>query len=180
MKNKAVRRDAKGDRRLFFVSLIVFGITLVAAVIVFTQNGAPSTPVQPATTVGTRASQGNSGIVLLEPPQMTQAAVLSTGLSDEREDLQAMVDACGDYRDERRSQMNQHLIWLEHPEQIPSDIQFAFGANPVGRLIYGMASYTSIEWKLKDSPSESCLLPIGQALNAMLIAAGEPVFEEFN
>ncbi|MBK8025296.1 MAG: hypothetical protein IPK19_28890 [Chloroflexi bacterium] len=89
------------------------------------------------------------------------------------------VAACDEYREERRSQMNQHIAWIHNPDGIPADILIAMGDNPIGRLVFGMGAYTSSEWRLADRPADSCLLPIGQALNQVLAAVGETTFEEF-
>lgn len=108
--------------------------------------------------------------------QLPQATPLSGEAADQVSRLKAMVDACPDYTPERRSQMEQHIEWLLHPASIPPDIIIALGVNPTGRLVYGMASYTSIQWRLNDRAPDSCLIPIGALLDEMLSAAGEPPF----
>jgi hypothetical protein len=99
---------------------------------------------------------------------------LATPLSDaDASDLMAFqlqVLTCGDYSSERHSQMVQHIEWLIDPSGIPVDIISAFGENVQATLVYGMANYTSIQWRLLDRPSDSCLVEIGQQLNVMLIA----------
>jgi hypothetical protein len=89
-------------------------------------------------------------------------------------DLKVQIDACDGYSDERRAQMEQHIRWLLNPSTIPSDILIAVGPNPIGRLTFGMAGYTSTEWRLQNRPANSCLVAIGRTLNEMLVAAGEP------
>jgi hypothetical protein len=91
-------------------------------------------------------------------------------------DLKAQVDACDGYSAERRSQMEQHIRWLLNPSTIPAEVLIAAGPNPLGRLIFGMAGYTSTEWRLQNRPANSCLIAVGRTLNDMLIAAGEPPF----
>ncbi|MBZ0300221.1 MAG: hypothetical protein K8J31_10785, partial [Anaerolineae bacterium] len=88
-------------------------------------------------------------------------------------DLQVQVDACADYSDARREQMAQHIRWLLNPPTIPGDILLAAGKHPLARLIFGMAVYTSSEWRLKDRPADSCLIEVGRTLNDMLVTAGE-------
>lgn len=90
------------------------------------------------------------------------------------QDLQTQVDACADFSDERRAHMSQHIRWLLNPSTIPPDILIAAGVNPLNRLVFGMAVYTSSEWRLLDRPADSCLIAIGRTLNDMLSAAGEP------
>ena len=99
--------------------------------------------------------------------------------ADEIAALRTAMAACPDYTEARRSQMEQHLQWLLEPAQIPPEIIIALGANTTGRLIYGMATYTAIQWRTDGRRVESCLLPIGQTLNAMLLAAGEEPFAIF-
>ena len=112
--------------------------------------------------------------------QLPVATPLSGDAASQVQELRTLVAACPDYTPERRSQMEQHIQWLLHPAQIPGDITIALGTNPTGRLIFGMATYTSIQWSLEDRPTDSCLLPIGYMLNEMLIAAGEEPFDVFN
>jgi hypothetical protein len=95
-------------------------------------------------------------------------------------DIERMLAECPDYSDERRSQMEQHIAWLRDPSQIPNDLLLAFGAEPSGRLIFGMATYTLIEWSSREYAPTSCLLTIGQLLNEMLVAVGETPVEEFS
>lgn len=165
------------DRRLFVVSAIIFVVTVLAAVFALGRGGSPSQ----SETINMPAQNSQiSTTPILSPAQVTEAYALAAQLSGQRGELQQMVDACADYRPERRTQMNFHLSWLADPDTIPSEILIALGSNPVGKLIFGMATYTSSEWKLQGSLADSCLLPIGRKLNDMLIAAGEAPFEEFN
>lgn len=91
-------------------------------------------------------------------------------------DLKAQVDACDGYSDERRLQMEQHIRWLLNPSTIPAEVLIAAGPNPLGRLIFGMAGYTSTEWRLQNRPANSCLIAVGRTLNNLLVAAGEAPF----
>jgi hypothetical protein len=131
---------------------------------------------------GSAAPPANQRRMTLEPQiitnltQLPQATPLSGEAATQISSLKALVDACPDYTAERRDQMAQHLEWLQNPATIPPDIIIALGGNPVGRLIYGMASYTSIQWRLNERPPDSCLLPIAELLNQMLTAAGEEPF----
>jgi hypothetical protein len=120
------------------------------------------------------------------PPQvianltaMPNATPLSGAAADQVNALRQKVDSCPDYSPQRRSQMQQHIDWLLNPAGIPKDVLLALGENTSGRLIFGMATYTSIEWRLKNKPATSCLLPIGKLLNDMLAAAGERPLPEF-
>lgn len=86
--------------------------------------------------------------------------------------LQSQVVSCADYMPERRSQMLQHIAWLIDPSSIPPDTISAFGTNVQSTLVFGMASYTSIQWRLLDRPRQSCLVQIGQQLDVMLSVFG--------
>ncbi|MCZ7542181.1 MAG: hypothetical protein M5R40_00960 [Anaerolineae bacterium] len=44
--------------------------------------------------------------------------------------------------------MHQHIDWIIDPSTIPADIIIALGSNASGKLIFGMATYTSSEWRL--------------------------------
>lgn len=108
--------------------------------------------------------------------QIPNSAPISEIEAQQLADLKTQVDACASYSEERRGQMEQHIRWLLEPSTIPPQILIALGPNPIGRLIFGMAGYTSTEWRLQDRPASSCLIAIGRTLNDMLAAAGEPPF----
>ncbi len=118
--------------------------------------------------------------IVVNLTQLPQAPPLSGDAAAQVNQLRALVDSCPDYEPARLSQMQQHIEWLLSPALIPPDIIIALGANPIGKLIFGMATYTSIQWDLLDHAPNSCLLPIGKLLNEMLIAAGEEPFPVFN
>jgi|GEM_PF-1034606 len=94
-------------------------------------------------------------------------------------ELWRMIEECDAYAPERRSQMEQHIQWLLNPSEIPQDLMIALGTNPANRLIFGMATFTSAQWRIDEQPADSCLLPIGQRINEMLVEIGEEPFEVF-
>jgi hypothetical protein len=53
------------------------------------------------------------------------------------------------------------------------------GNETVGRLLLGMSTFTLQDWQLLERPAQSCLVPIGQALNVLLVATGQPVTAGF-
>jgi hypothetical protein len=149
-------------------------IVLLAVVIILAQvlsNGRP----QPTEQQMTLEPQ-----IITNLTQLPVATPLSGEAAHQVNQLRTLITGCPDYTPERRSQMEQHIEWLLHPAQIPGDITIALGSNPTGKLIFGMATYTSIQWSLEDRPTDSCLLPIGNMLNEMLVAAGEEPFDVFN
>lgn len=161
------------DRRLFIASLIFFLVTCVLVGLSIISRGRPAAPTA-APIISTADPQVITNLTAL-PNQIALTGDLAAQITQ----LDEAVDNCPDYSAERRSQMQQHITWLLDPSQIPDDIRMAFGANPAGRLVFGMATYTSIEWRLQDRPQDSCLLPIGRTLNTLLTAAGETPFPEF-
>ncbi|MCK6581216.1 MAG: hypothetical protein L6Q98_24255 [Anaerolineae bacterium] len=175
---KAPARASSGDRRLFLISLIVFALTAVVAVAFLLTRSAPT-----AQTPAEQGGGGQSGIPMesgFSDPAERSAALSAAGeILPALDEIAAKVEACDAYREERRTQMNIHIAWIRNPDAIPADILLALGANPIGRLLFGMATYTSIEWRLAERPAESCLLPIGQALNRAMAAVGETPLEEF-
>jgi len=108
--------------------------------------------------------------------QMAEATPLSNEDAQPYLDLRADVEACDGYSDERREQVLQHIDWLIDPSGIPPDAMLAMGTDIQGGLVFGMASFTQIEWRLAERPEESCLVDIGRELNTLLEAFGrEPL-----
>ena len=95
-------------------------------------------------------------------------------------DFIEQVEQCEDYAPERLEQMQQHIDWLIDPATIPQDMISLFGTNPASKLIFGMATYTSIQWRILERPAASCLIPLGLQLNDMLLAAGETPFSIYD
>jgi hypothetical protein len=111
--------------------------------------------------------------------RLPEATPLSGEAAASLNELRTMVDECDAYAPERRSQMEQHIAWLIDPSEIPQDLMIAFGTNPAERLIFGMATFTSAQWRIDEQPADSCLLPIGRFINQMLVDIGEEPFDIF-
>lgn len=93
------------------------------------------------------------------------------------------IESCEDYSDERRSQMFQHIEWIVNPATLPSEMLIALGTNPDAGLIFGMASFTSIQWRILERPADSCLIDIGRDINVLLEAVGRDpltIYDESN
>ncbi len=121
-------------------------------------------------------------IITLDPDlfavqtQMAEATPLSGADAEPYLMLGEQIEACEDYTDERRGQMLQHVEWLIDPSDIPNDAMLAMGTNIQGSLVFGMASFTQIEWRIAERPSDSCLIDIGRELNVLLETFGrEPL-----
>lgn len=153
------------------ITALILLVLAVAFIVLQLNTAAPPAPADQRMTLAPE--------IITNLTQLPQATPLAGEAADQLDALAALVEACEDYTPERRSQMQQHIAWLRAPAELPADIIIALGSNPPGKLIFGMATYTSIQWRLNDSPTESCLLPIGERLNSMLVAAGEPPFPDF-
>lgn len=152
--------------------LIILSLAVIVILLQLQGSAAPRT--------GTQQSMTLDPQIVSNLTQMPEAAPLAGDAADQVTQLRALVDACPDYVPERRSQMEQHIAWLLNPALIPPEIIIALGTNPAGRLIFGMATYTSIQWRVDNNSPDSCLLPIGAMLNDMLTAAGEEPFPVFS
>ena len=75
--------------------------------------------------------------------------------------------------------MIQQINLIIDPAQLSPDLILALGPNPRGRLLYGLGSTTALRWRLDDQPADSCLIPIGQRINELLLAAGEAPLAAF-
>jgi hypothetical protein len=107
---------------------------------------------------------------------LPNAPPLTGDLAESVNMLAAAVSACPDYDPRRRVQMEQHIAWLLRPADIPRALIPAFGANPQERLLFGMATFTQIDWQAGGSRRDSCLFAIGRQVNALLAqVGGEPV-----
>jgi hypothetical protein len=107
---------------------------------------------------------------------LPNAAPLTGELAQAVNTIAGAVSLCPDYDPRRRAQMEQHIAWLLRPADIPRELIPAFGANPQERLLFGMATFTQIDWRQRGSRRDSCLFAIGRLVNALLIrVGGEPV-----
>jgi len=146
------------------IFLIAGGLLFIT--VVLKQDDTPITIARSAMTLNPTIQANVTNIPL--------ATALSAEDANEFLRLQARIEVCNDYSPERLSQMHQHIDWLIDPSTIPADIITAFGTNVPGSLVFGMASYTSIQWRLLDRPPDSCLVEIGRDLNILLEAFGQP------
>ena len=154
------------------VTLLVVAIIALAIGLNLNSPTAPSTPAQ-STLFFSMTLEPEIVANLTSIPQTTP---LSPEDAEQYLTFQGRIESCEDYSEERRSQMRQHIDWLVDPATIPKEMLIALGTNPDGGLVFGMASYTSIQWRLLERPAESCLIDIGHDLNVLLEAVGlEPL-----
>jgi hypothetical protein len=164
LKNKQSQKPARPYGALVILVGVILFIVL-AIIPNYPQNRAGQTQPQ---VVGTLDPTTIANLT-----QIPNSPPISEIEAQQLNDLKAQVDACNSYSEERRGQMEQHIRWLLEPSTIPPQILLAVGPKPIGRLIFGMAGYTSTEWRLQNRPADSCLIAIGRTLNEMLLAAGE-------
>jgi hypothetical protein len=133
----------------------------------------------------TRSANQPQQMMTLDPAVAANLTALpdATPLSGEAaqrwNDIRAAVNACDEYSPQRHEQMNQHLDWLIDPSDMPPEVIIGLGTNPQAQLIYGMAAYTSTEWRQQGRPADSCLRDIGLRLNALLVEVGREPFTIF-
>ncbi len=173
----AKKPTSQRDKQTFYASLGFFLLTCAVLFFVNQRNATATpasftapTPAQMMTLVPEVAAN------LTRMPQLPE---LTGELADQVRGLEQQVAACPDYGTERRRQMQQHIDWLLAPATLPQNMIIALGTNPTGKLVFGMATYTTAEWSLIARNPDSCLLPIGSYLNQLLLATGESVFAEF-
>lgn len=160
--------NSNADKRFFFVSVAIFVLISIFALYTVLRRNTPAAENTPPPTV-----IAGLGVAATQLPAPVPAA---GDFTEQVQRIAKMVEACPDYGDERRTQMKLHIGWLLAPDTIPEFMKIPLGSNPTGRLIEGMATYTSSEWGLHNKAPNSCLLPIGRQLNAMLVANGtEPL-----
>jgi hypothetical protein len=150
-------------------AVILVGISLLVALVVIISapddDSVESVQQQPV--VMTTDPQ-----IILNLTALPQATALSGAAAKMWDDFRVMVDDCDAYSPERRLQMEQHIEWLLDPSDMPPNVIFAMGGDPTERLVFGMATYTSIQWRLNDRLPDSCLVPIGLALDDILLSLG--------
>lgn len=152
-----------------FLALLV--VSFVAVIVLARAAQPPAGPLPGATA---------DPQIIANLTALPQATALSGEAVARLDDLRAAVDACADYSEARRQQMHQHIDWLINPSMILPDIIPALGANPTGKLVFGMVTYTLGEWGRAGRSPDSCLVSIGHTLNAMLVEAGEEPFAAFD
>jgi hypothetical protein len=148
---------------ILLILLVTVVIAIASMIRVFTLP-----PVQP----GDPALPANLTALAVAPPLSGEAAENVNALA-------GLVAACPDYTPERRAQMEQHLAWLLNPASIPPELRFAFASNPPERLLFGMATYTGIEWGQRGRAPDSCLRAIGERINGLLVEAGGEPYPAF-
>ncbi len=95
------------------------------------------------------------------------------------EEIRALVRACNELHPNRQQAVLQHLDWLMHPNTAPVELISLYGDQWRARIAFGAAYLAAVDWKAAGRKSDSCLIPIGTRLNAILAEMGEKPIAEF-
>ena len=94
-------------------------------------------------------------------------------------EIQEMVQACAEFHNNRRQTILSHIQWLTHPSQVPPQLITLYGDNVHSQLVFGAAYTVATEWKSRGRQPASCLIPIGDRLNVILVELGRKPVAEF-
>jgi hypothetical protein len=95
------------------------------------------------------------------------------------QEIRAMASSCAAYPEQRRIAVLQQIDYVLHPSTLPRDFLIQFGDHWRGRMIYGSAYLTALEWKLQGQDKTSCLYSIGVRFNTLLPGLGEQPLPDF-
>ena len=164
------RLAAIPTRVLLAIALLAL-IAVIAVIFASQQQLSISAPTQQMMTIDPR--------VIANMTALPKATPLSGQDANDLNNLKQAVDACPDYTDARRQQMDEQIEFIIDPSALTSDIILALGANPRGQLLTAIGQVTANQWQLLNKPPNSCLIPIGERINQMLVAAEEPPIAVF-
>jgi len=94
-------------------------------------------------------------------------------------ELRAAVEQCSAYNENRKLGILSQIDYLLQPATVPPEFVRLYGDDWQGRLLYGAAYLSALEWKLAGRDRSSCLYPIGVSLNAFLRDLHQNSFPEF-
>ncbi len=94
-------------------------------------------------------------------------------------ELRAAVERCTAYNENRKHGILSQIDYVLQPATVPYEFVVLYGEAWRGRMIYGAAYLSALEWKLAGRDPHSCLYPIGISFNVLLRALGESPFPEF-
>jgi len=95
------------------------------------------------------------------------------------QELHAAVGRCSAYNENRKLGILSQVDYLLQPATVPSEFVVLYGDEWRGRLLYGAAYLSALEWKLAGRDRSSCLYPIGVSFNALLRDLHQSTFPEF-
>jgi hypothetical protein len=94
-------------------------------------------------------------------------------------EIQELVQTCEEFHENRRLTVLTHMQWLTHPSETPPELISFFGDNISSQLVFGAAYAVATEWKVGGRLPASCLIPIGDRLNVILVDLGRKPVAEF-
>lgn len=94
-------------------------------------------------------------------------------------EIQELVQTCPEFHNNRRQTILSHIQWLTHPSEVPPQLINLYGDNVHSQLVFGAAYTVATEWKIKGRQPDSCLIPIGDRLNVILVKLGRKPVAEF-
>jgi hypothetical protein len=104
---------------------------------------------------------------------------LAENASRPYQELLAAIERCNVYNENRKIGILNQINYVLKPATVPSDFVILYGDEWQGRLVYGAAYMSALEWKLGGRDRASCLYPIGVAFNALLRELHQSTFPEF-
>lgn len=94
-------------------------------------------------------------------------------------EVRALVEQCDQYAESRKIAILQQIDFVLYPATVPMELLTIYGDAWPGRVIFGGAYFTALEWKQHGQDKASCLYPIGVRFNALLRDLGEEPLSEF-
>lgn len=95
------------------------------------------------------------------------------------QEIRDLVDKCPLYTESRKIAVLQQIDYVLHPSTVPQDFTVMFGDSLRGRMIFGSAYLTAVDWKEQGEDKSNCLYSIGVRFNALLPSLGEKPLPEF-
>jgi len=138
----------------------------------------PSTPTPGATAVAMSTLTPIPGIkaTLTALPKQPP---LSQDEAKRYQELRAAVEGCNAYNENRKLGILSQIDYVLQPATVPPEFVRLYGDDWQGRLLYGSAYLSALEWKLGGRDRSSCLYPIGVSFNALLRELHQNIFSEF-
>lgn len=106
-------------------------------------------------------------------------APISSDLARPYIELRTAVEQCKVYNENRKLAILTQIDYVVKPATVPSNFIVIYGSEWPGRMIYGSAYLSALEWKLAGRDRASCLYPIGVSFNALLRDLHQETFPEF-
>ena len=95
------------------------------------------------------------------------------------QELRSAVERCNAYNENRKLGILSQIDYVLQPATVPPEFVRLYGDDWQGRLLYGSAYLSALEWKLGGRDRSSCLYPIGVSFNALLRELHQNIFSEF-